>query len=301
MQRLGSLLFVRMLHTGSSTRLYFSDDNYMLIKSAPLPVFDAPPVIEVALGVQFNQLALEVSHLAEYWTGTLRQRGFSKWREAQQVPGTVEWFGVPQPNVFAFQAFLGAPPRSRAMFFDDTETSLLQLQPDRLVGNWIRGTQPPSAYPRYSVLRPKFVTEVRALSDFAQRSNLGMLVPNQVEVTYVNQFSGSSSLAEVFRPWSGATSDDWLPPAEASECTSRFVIQGDDGKPIGRLHATVAPRVHTGETEPSLNLTITARGRLAGDSIDDALKFLDIGHEWVVRSFASLTTPEMHKQWRRRT
>jgi hypothetical protein len=47
-------------------------------------------------------------------------------------------------------------------------------------------------------------------------------------------------------------------------------------------------------------MNLTARGRPDEESIEGALRFLDIGREWIVRGFAAVTTPEMHAIWRRR-
>ena len=40
-----------------------------------------------------------------------------------------------------------------------------------------------------------------------------------------------------------------------------------------------------------------ARGAPIGDGLEGALAFLDLGHDWLVRAFKSLTTLEMHKEW----
>ena len=37
-----------------------------------------------------------------------------------------------------------------------------------------------------------------------------------------------------------------------------------------------------------------------GEDIEGAFLFLDIGREWIVRGFTSLTTKDMHKVWRRK-
>jgi hypothetical protein len=47
-------------------------------------------------------------------------------------------------------------------------------------------------------------------------------------------------------------------------------------------------------------LTLTARGRPGSDGIPGVLQFLDVGREWIVRGFTSITTATMHKIWGRR-
>jgi len=38
----------------------------------------------------------------------------------------------------------------------------------------------------------------------------------------------------------------------------------------------------------------------SGDTVDRAMKALDVGHEWVVLGFEDLTTAEMHEYWGQR-
>ena len=40
---------------------------------------------------------------------------------------------------------------------------------------------------------------------------------------------------------------------------------------------------------------LTARGQ-----IGESFEFFDLGRRWIVKSFAALTTPEMHKVWIRK-
>ena len=49
-----------------------------------------------------------------------------------------------------------------------------------------------------------------------------------------------------------------------------------------------------------LLMKLKARGRPDGDGFDGVLRFLNVGREWVVRAFAAVTTPQMHKMWGRR-
>ena len=74
----------------------------------------------------------------------------------------------------------------------------------------------------------------------------------------------------------------------------------EDDKPIGRLHVALESGYRNSDEEPIFILNLTARGAPRGDGIDGVLGFLDVGREWVVRGFASVTTPTMHKEWGRK-
>ena len=46
-------------------------------------------------------------------------------------------------------------------------------------------------------------------------------------------------------------------------------------------------------------LTLVARGNAENETFEGALRFLDIGHGAIVRTFTALTTNEMHTHWER--
>jgi uncharacterized protein (TIGR04255 family) len=269
----------------------------------PLPDFENPPVVEVALSVQWAPLSkLCTEDLAVYWRDVLGEKW--KWKEAAEVPASFEWFGIPQPPNsigFSFQQF-EVPPPHRALFFRD-DTELVQLQRDRLVRNWRKAGSEP--YPRYEFIRTNFREQFVSLSRFVAERKLGPCLPNQCEVTYVNHIPWGSDgqppmdLAAVLSTWSAKGSDSFLGTPEQVEVAAHYVINTEAG-PVGRLHVAASPGVRAGDLQPLLTLTLTARGRPVGEGIEDVLTFLDLGREHVVRGFASITTPAMHERWGRR-
>jgi hypothetical protein len=108
-----------------------------------------------------------------------------------------------------------------------------------------------------------------------------------------------SQIERILAPWSGKYSDDFLRHPEQGHTNLRYLIPSQTGEPVGRLHVNLAPAVDMKTQTPIFVLTLTARGRPIGDGVEGALSFLDLGREWIVRGFASLTTPEMHRMWRR--
>lgn len=266
-----------------------------------LPKFEHPPVVEVALGVQFEPVPkLDGSWIARFWFEEARER-FPEWIEAPALPPTIEWFGIPgQPRHVMFRLGSGAVA-NRAVFQDEPKTGLLQLQQDRLVRNW-RMVGTGNAYPRYESIRDSFASEVSQLRAFLTKHQLGEVVPNQCEVTYVNHIpvddvNNLGQIGTLLAPWSGRLSDGWLIAPETVEVAShhRILI---DGSPVGRLHIALQPGYDG--TEAMFVLTLTARGRPHGPNDADVLAFLDLGHEQIVRGFTSVTSTEMHTKWGRR-
>jgi hypothetical protein len=71
-------------------------------------------------------------------------------------------------------------------------------------------------------------------------------------------------------------------------------------EPVGRLHIAAEPAFRRSDSSPIVVLTLTARGRPLGVGLDGVLAFLDLGHEWIVRAFDSVTTSKMHRIWGRK-
>ena len=129
---------------------------------------------------------------------------------------------------------------------------------------------------------------------------------NQCEVTYVNNIvSGAGcethgQLGNVLTVFRTAYSDDRLAEPEDARIAMRFVMKDDRGEPIGRLHVSAQPVFRRTDNVPMIALTLTARARPAGEKFEDVIRCLDIGRDAIVRAFASVTTPEMHKIWGRK-
>lgn len=91
----------------------------------------------------------------------------------------------------------------------------------------------------------------------------------------------------------------FLPPVEDVRFSARYLIKDAQGNMIGRLIAELQPAYITSTRAEIISLNMIARGRPASPDIDGAIGFLQLGHEWIVRGFAELTTPAMHEMWKR--
>ena len=271
----------------------------------PLPDFAKPPLIEVVLSIQFDALqGLGVSLLGLLWA-RYKDR-FPKTEEHAPLPTVTETFGVrPDQRVEVSFEMLEAPPAPRLWFLTEAGDKLIQVQKNRFIHNW-RKLVEDREYPRYTHIREGFVRELSAFEEFLQREGIGQLVPNQCEVTYVNHLESGKGwerhgqLDEALAVWSSRLSDDFLPEPEDARFAVRYVIPDDQGNPAGRLHVSLQPAFRRADTKAILTLELTARGRPLSEGVEGALQFLDLGHEWVVRGFTSITTTPMHRLWERR-
>lgn len=268
-----------------------------------LPDFANPPVIEVALSVQFEPLSvLRTPHFGLLWSEFRRE--FPRIEEHPPRAAVIEQFGIPRPPKMDVRVEVGLPiPQCR--FLNEKGTELIQVQQDRFVHNW-RKVGGGDEYPRYEFVKRRFEEELGTFRQFLAREGLGELVPNQCEVTYVNHIiSGAGwerhgELGNILTVWTTRYSDTFLLGPEDIGHRIRYIIPGADGSPLGRLLVGIDPAYRTEDDRPIYVLILTARGRPIGEGIEGALGFLDIGREWVVRGFTSLTSSRMHEVWGRR-
>ncbi len=258
-----------------------------------LPKFRKPPVVEVALSVQFERLPTTIQ-LALSWE-KFRDR-FPSIQEHPELESTVERFGVIAPPTIQFSVNPISAPR---LWFVNTDNSeLIQVQRDRFIRNW-RKTNDGSDYPSYEKLRVAFEDDWKVFEQFIS-DNGCQLHPNQCELTYVNIIEDVDlgQMDQIFK---------FLEPAKTSVLENpedlnfnvRYRMNNGDGQPVGRLHVSAHSAVRVPDNKPGIRFTLTARGAPAERNLAGAQQFLDHAHEAIVKSFAELTMDSMHKTWER--
>jgi len=267
-----------------------------------LPDFRTPPVAETVLSLQFEPVAgLTTAHVGVLWQRFREKLPLIE--EQPPLPRVYEKFGPPSPAQVEVTVE-EKPPVPRVWFLNREKTELIQVQADRFIHNW-RKTEGIEPYPRYEPIRDRFRGEVAVLEQFLKEEGLGTLAVNQCEVTYVNHiepsgvWEGHGQLEKVLRNWSPLPEGGFLPEVEDGGVRLRFVIPGEAGKTVGRLHVVLQPAWKKGDNTPILVLNLTARGEPLGEGIEGAFAFFNLGRRWIVKGFADLTTPEMHRVWER--
>jgi uncharacterized protein (TIGR04255 family) len=270
----------------------------VIARPIDLPDFSKPPVVETLLSAQFDPISgLRTAHFGLYW-GEIRHR-FPKTEEHGELPSVIEREpekGQPVVGI-QFQA-LETPPTPRFWFINEEGTELIQLQRDRFIKNW-RKTGEGAIYPRYEQVRGGFDEEFSHFAQFISGNQLGQIRVNQCEITYINHIVAGegwethADFENVFAQWRQPTSKF---PGRAQDLMfrARFPIR-ENGSFAGRIHVTVQPVTRLSDGRPMFVMDLTARGQ-TGNGMD----FFDLGREWIVRSFAELTTPAMHEIWGRR-
>lgn len=267
-------------------------------RSNNLPSFDAPPVVETVLSVQFEPLPLvQTAHLGLLWNEY--RTSFPKTEERPPLDPIVERFPeTPSARTGLRFQTLENLPVPRLWFANLQGNEMIQVQNDRFIKNWRKEVEG-EEYPRYEkTIRPNFDRDFAIFASFLERNQLGAPCVNQCEVTYVNHIVAGDGwerygdLARIFTFWSFP---DISPPGPAEDLRlhARFVIPGANGDPIGRLHADLQPAVRISDNQPMYVLNLTARGQM-GPGVD----FFDLGREWIVKTFEKMTSRSMHEIWR---
>jgi uncharacterized protein (TIGR04255 family) len=282
-----------------------------LQRPTDLPDFDRPPVVEVVLSVQFSELrAYRTQHAGLLWDKTFRET-FKNVSEHPPLDAAFETFGASAPGKIKFELLqVPGPDVPRLWFVSDDDSELIQFQANRFTHNWRDAEKGPD-YPRYEVLKDRFLEELQSVSEFLAEENIGQIEPNQCEVTYVNLISFEDGtdlhtqpdlaihpLGHIRDP--ETEKGAWLPELEDAQYSARYILRQEGGEPAGRLVVSLAP-LFAEENKKVLRLQLTARGAPLEPNIKGVSAFFDIGREAIVRGFTALTTPQMHKHWGRNT
>ncbi len=265
-----------------------------MTRPAGLPNFQAPPLNEMAVGVQFMPCRGYNSLMAtDVWN--LFRSEYPTAQEQPSTPPNFELFGpVHQPINFGF---VQGPVLNRFFFVSKSGDDVIQFQSDKLFHNWRRLDQNMQShtYPRFEATFEKYSEELNILNSFFIQVQGDPISVNQAEVTYVNHIDISenpdpSEWLRYINPEVGKV-EDFIG-------NFRRVLYSPDGKPEGRIICeSNSATDHQGRQ--LIVMTLIVRGAPKGTGVSQALEFLRKSRETVVTTFAELTTDSAHKVWER--
>lgn len=268
-----------------------------------LPEYEKPPVVEVAMGLHISFLHnFDVARLGYFWGRSLRPRFHDVEQRPPLAPILEEARGTLAQQSLVINVGEGPTPVPRTVFVSEDRTRALQVQQDFIVYNWKKADQP---YPRYSKVKAEFLELVEQLAQFVVAEDIGVLKPLQCEVTYVNHilpnrvWSTHADASRVVNLTCPPESDSWLDKLSGIEVHQRHELLWPDLEFAGRLHIRFQSGYRLPENEPIFALAITARAkpREQDTLLDTVEPLFDREHEQVVRSFASVVTEDMQKDW----
>ena len=282
----------------------------MVGKPTILPKFNKPPVVEVLLGVQFEQLAMNVRHLG--LLSELYKTKFPNLQNQPTLPHAIERKGVYSATAPQFLTMTSADQIPRLWMLNSDETELLQFQTDRFMRNWRRYHRDDLPYPSYDgYIRNEFLTDYQTFCKFCLDQGWSEPAVDQCEVTYVNHIKHSSvwsefaQLGRVSTAWSADSFAAAGIPADLIGYRTRHELSEADTflgylyVQLDSAYAVPPSDVQGSEPVPLIQLQLTARGRPPAGGLVGVTRFMDLAHSVIVKSFADITTPAMHKLWER--
>ena len=267
-----------------------------------LPDYDNPPVIETVVGVQFQPLVgFTNAHLGAFWQ-SLNAEDWPSVKDMPLLPQQEERFTPEAQWGKALRFQLSQDPTSRLQIRNIDGNRMVQIQNGRMHLNWLG--EGGDRYPRYERVRAEFANCLTRLTRLVDDNQLGPLVPDQWEVTYVNHIPQNGVWQtpadwSFFKPLNVVPTIDGLIEAESFSGQWHFVIPDQRG----RLHANWqhSKRSDTDESE-FIRLTLTARGPInGGDHAEESiLSGVDLGRETIVLTFRHLMNDLANKEWKLR-
>ena len=269
-----------------------------------LPRFRRPPVVETVLGVYFRSLEKFTSaEQGIFWDRYFRPK-FPKLEERPPTEELRERFGEERlaPTADIRWRVTQRPDAPRLWATSENGQHVVQIQRNGFLSNWQKADDD-VAYQSFEERRQEFGQQLAQLDKFLREQDIGRIELTSWIVTYINHMDYEGldnvgpAVAKTLTVWTNQFSDNWLTTPDKLVLDFAFPMPDN----AGRLNVNLAHVFVKKSKQHKLRLDLTARGHLQSEdkSIKSVLNSIDLGHEWVVRGFASLTRPEMHKLWER--
>lgn len=260
-----------------------------------LPEYGNPPVDEVVCGVLFDPI---VGFLLPHF-GVLWEKFRQEYPRCQEVAPLMPVVEGPE-QLPPQEIVVSEIPLPRVWFLHD-DGRIIQVQRDRFLHNW-RKLQPTNEYPRYRKVFQMFQDHFATFQDFLSENQLGLLIPRQYEMTYVNIILGGEGwktiedVNKVFPDFSwGIRKERFLPNPLGINWRTSFPLPDR----VGRLHMDIQTARRLNDNRLLFRFEITARGIGTDTSLNAMRDWFDLAHEWIVRGFADYTGPEIQRDvWR---
>jgi uncharacterized protein (TIGR04255 family) len=265
-------------------------DSELETYSNGLPSYRKPPIDEVVCGLRFKTpVKLFLTHFGLLWDRFSHQ-GYKTVQHA--APIVLAKGEIPLDNTTNL-------PLPRVWFINESDDQLVQFQVDRVYFNWRRRQ---AEYPRYRYVIKTFEVVWSTMTDFFHEFELGEFVPIEYELTYLNTilkgegWETINDLPNVFRDFNWTpVSGRFLPGPRNMAWNSVFDLPGNRGRLIVSLKEGIRIRDKT----PLLRLELRAEDKRESENRATIREWFDLAHEWIVRGFTDLTTPEIQKLWER--
>ena len=254
-----------------------------------LPSYKNPPVNEVVCGLRFDTPdKLRIPHIGLLW---------DKFRADYPIIQHAPPIASAKGEILVDQAI--GMPLPRVWFINKSDDQLVQFQIDRFYFNWRRRQ---SDYPRYDHVINNFESVLNTIVNFFSEFELGELKPIEYELSYINHIpkgQGWDTIDDLPRIFSDfvltQTKERFLPNPVKVAWQKEFPLP----EKKGHLIVNLKQATRTEDKVTLLVLELKTQGIGESTSKEAIREWFDLAHEWIVRGFTDLTTPEIQKIWER--
>jgi uncharacterized protein (TIGR04255 family) len=262
----------------------------------PLPSESGdPPIVELVIGVQFAALSkLTIGHYGLFW----KELG-KEWINTEQAPPLDDQFETFDarrrllPDGVGIQ-LTGGPLLGRFLVKNQADDRLIQIQATRFHLNWRKRNL---GYPSFKTMITEFESLFSKFCSFVNDSQIGQILVNQWELTYVDAFPKGelwNSPADWYRVLPGVfgkleTPDETMLEHRAAEWSYEIVPR------LGRMHVVARPGKMPDRDCDALILQTTTRGPVEKDDAGSFRAGLNRGHEFATRFLKKVASDDVLK------
>jgi len=244
-----------------------------------------PPVNEVVCGMRFHTPDnLRIPHVGLLW---------DKFRQEYPIIQHASPIAAVKGEIPVDSAT--GLPLQRVWFINKSDDQLIQFQFDRFYFNWRRRQ---NIYPRYPHVIENFESVLNTVVKFFYEFNLGEFKPTEYELSYINHIpkgQGWNTIEDLPRIFSDFVwrqiAGRFLPNPINIAWQTAFPLPGKKG----RLTVNLKEAIRTDDKTPLFVLELTTRGLGESTSKEAIREWFDVAHEWIVKGFTDLTTPEVQR------
>ena len=243
--------------------------------------FDRPPVTEVICGIGFKEPSgFQAPHMGLFWGALSDEFPVVEVKGAIGAPGEDPVLTVYHDTPAPVRFFL----RSR------DRTELVQIQPNRLLYNWLK-TEANNTYPRYRGVIKRFRYVRRCFTKFLKDNNFGSPAIRELRLEYLNTIPFGEG-------WKKPGDISRLFPDFKYRRRGRRYLQEPTGFNIASRHPVTHDESHLDLSlrtvqkgdQRQILLQLSVIGRVMDPSEKEAQEWFDMAREAIDLSFIDLSS-----------
>ena len=249
-----------------------------------LPDYTHPPLTEVVFGVAFKNISsFKVPHIGAYWN-----KIHEEFPNCEQRPPFAsssnegnDW-PVPLPLIW---------------FISDDYSHLIQLQNGYFYLNWRRQSEE-TEYPRFENLKNKYFDYLSGFVSFLEESDLENIQLTNFELTYINHIhynhlmKSPKDIGEIFPDINWKSENHDISPDPTPQAKFNFELTDN----LGQMQISIKPAQRAIDGFSLYVMEINVKGTVEDNNLEKAKNWFNESHEWIIKSFADMTSEQAQRE-----